>query len=384
MNYELTENKIKLLFVGELNSSNAGQVEEDVNATLNKNSFKEIILDFAKLAYISSAGLRTILKLKQKYGDVSITNACLEVYDVLDMTGFTNILSVSKQIKEIDVSNATIVGEGYFSTVYRIDKDTIIKVFNRTSDENQIKRELDQAKEAFILGIPTAISFDIVKVKDKLGVRFEMLDCKSLKDVMFEDRKHFDEYLDEYSSLLNKINSTECFQKSLPRTKELYFDKLELVKPLIKEETYQKLKRMLEGIDDRNTFVHGDCHFKNILVQNKELLLIDMDTLSLGNPIFEYVALRATYVGFEEDCPGNNEIFLGVSKDFAYSIYQGLLERKFANLTVETSEKIKLLMHLHMVWWTLMNQKDNVEKINRNLGLLEELTNKYDDLKVDC
>ena len=75
-----------------------------------------------------------------------------------------------------------MIGNGFFSTVYRIDKDTIIKVFNRVSDPEQIERELKLAKQAFILGIPTAISFDIVRVDDKLGVRFEMLDCMSLRD----------------------------------------------------------------------------------------------------------------------------------------------------------------------------------------------------------
>ena len=186
MRFDLSNNLLTLFFEGELNSYNSDFIEKEIEDVLSANSFKTLNLDFAKLQYISSAGLRIVLKLKQRFDDTHVINAGLDVYDVLQMTGFTNIMDVKKAIKEMSVDGAEIIGEGFFSTVYRIDKDTIIKVFNRTSDEKQIERELKLAKQAFVLGIPTAISFDIVKVKNKLGVRFEMLDCMSLKNAFIK------------------------------------------------------------------------------------------------------------------------------------------------------------------------------------------------------
>ena len=177
MDYKLNENCLCLFFEGEINSGNALEKEKEIDSIISNNSFSSLILDFDKLNYISSAGLRIILKLKQKYQNVSVINVNPEVYEILDMTGFSTIMDVKKALKEISVEGAKVIGNGFFSTVYRLDQDTIIKVFNRTSDENQIERELKLAKEAFILGVPTAISYDIVKVNDKLGVRFEMLDC---------------------------------------------------------------------------------------------------------------------------------------------------------------------------------------------------------------
>ena len=166
MKYTLDNGVLVLYLQGELNSYNADGVEKEINSTLTDKSFDKLVLNFENMRYISSAGLRVILKLKQLYNDVSITETSLEVYDVLQMTGFTNILPVKKALKRIYISGAEIIGEGFFSTVYRIDKDTIIKVFNRTSDPEQIERELKLAKEAFVLGVPTAISFDIVKVDE--------------------------------------------------------------------------------------------------------------------------------------------------------------------------------------------------------------------------
>ena len=93
MRFELNDKTLTLFFEGELNSYNADNIEKDIENTLANQKFETLILDFARISYISSAGLRIILKLKQKYNDVSIIEASLEVYDVLSMTGFTNIMT---------------------------------------------------------------------------------------------------------------------------------------------------------------------------------------------------------------------------------------------------------------------------------------------------
>ena len=230
MKFELKENVLTLFLEGELNSYNADNIEKEIDSTLKDQKFDKLVLDFSRISYISSAGLRIMLKLKQTYGNVTIIETTLEVYDIFNMTGFTNIMDIKKGLKRVYLSGAEIVGDGYYSTVYRIDKDTIIKVFNRVSDTEQIERELKLAKEAFILGIPTAISFDIVRVDDKLGVRFEMLDCESLKNMVVKYPERMGEFLDKYAALLKKMNTTECFNPNIPDMKAHYLTKLEKIK----------------------------------------------------------------------------------------------------------------------------------------------------------
>ena len=162
MNYSLDNDVLVIFLEGELNSATAENIGKEIDEIVDHNSFKSLVLDFAKVSYISSAGLRVVLKLKQRFSQTSIINASLEVYDVFQMTGFTSMMSIQKALRKIDISHAEIIGDGFFSTVYRLNKDTIVKVFNRTSDSEQIGRELKLAKEAFVLGVPTAISFDIV------------------------------------------------------------------------------------------------------------------------------------------------------------------------------------------------------------------------------
>lgn len=384
MENTLIDSKLELFFEGELNSYNADNIWKDIENTLLGKEFTTLVLNFAKLNYISSAGLRIVLKLKQAYNDVHITEANMDVYDILSMTGFTNIMDVKKAYKRMYVAGAEIVGEGYFSTVYRIDKDTIIKVFNRTSDENQIQRELNLAKKAFVLGIPTAISFDIVKVDNKLGVRFEMLDCDSLKNTYLKNPDKFDELTDKYVGLLKKINTTECDDPSqLRNIKEFYFEKLELIKEFLETEDYNKLYALLQTIPERKTFVHGDCHFKNIMVQKDELLLIDMDTLSVGHPIFELAAIYAPYIAFDEDDPGNCERFLGVSSDFTKKLFNQIIIKYFGREDQSIFDKIKLVSYIHMMWWNRTNEPQNEKRLYGCRERLLKLLKKYDDLKLE-
>ena len=382
MKFELNDKTLTLFLEGELNSYNADNVEKEILATLKDKKFEKLILDFSKISYISSAGLRIALKLKQLYNDFSIIETTLEVYDIFSMTGFTNIMTIKKGLKRVYLSGAEIVGDGYYSTVYRVDKDTIIKVFNRVSDTEQIERELKLAKEAFVLGIPTAISFDIVRVDDKLGVRYEMLDCQSLKNMVLAYPERRDEFMDKYAALLKKMNTTECFSPIVPDMKQAYIKKLQKIEEFLPADAYTKLVKMFNAIPDRKTLIHGDCHFKNIMMQNDELLLIDMDTLSVGYPIFELAALYAPYVAFNEDEPGNSERFFGIKDEEAHALYDALITRYFGKNDPVINDKIKIVGYVHMIRWNRNNEPDNNKRYEGCKARLLKLLERYDDLDI--
>ena len=382
MRFQLNERVLTLYFEGELNSYNADNMEKEIEDVVSKQDFDTLYLDFSNLHYISSAGLRIILKLKQKYNDTHVIEASLEIYDVLNMTGFTNIMDVKKALKRVYISGAQVIGEGYFSTVYRIDKDTIIKVFNRTSDPEQIERELKLAKEAFVRGIPTAISFDIVKVDDKYGVRFEMLDCMPLRDAFINNPEQYESLVDRYAALLKKINTTECDDVAIPMIKYKMIEKLESFKDEFEPKVYEKCHKLLSDVPDRNTFIHGDCHFKNIMVQGDELLLIDMDTLSRGHPIFELARLRAPYIAFEELMPGNSTTFFKIGKELIDKIYHDLIVKYFGKFDQNIEDKIALVSYVHMCVWIKKNTPEKTDALKYFYEKLKVLVDKVDDLDL--
>ena len=382
MEYKYDNNSLTIYFEGKFSADNALLIENEIEEIIGDKEINKLLLDFKELEYVSSAGLRVILKLKKRFPDMEIVNASLDVYDVLQMTGFTEMVKVSRALSFVDVSNASIVGEGYFSTVYRIDKDTIIKVFNKTSDPGQIERELTRAKQAFILGIPTAISFDIVSVGDKLGVRFEMLDCKSLRDCFRDEPENYCDLIKRYASLIKKINTTICESKDIPSINKSYLDKLDVLKPYFQKEEFDKLYRMITSIKETNNFVHGDCHMKNIMVQGDELLLIDMDTLSVGNPLFELAHLYASHIAFEEEDPGNSKRFFGLDSEIVRKIFYDVMNLYFDSFNDDILNKIRIVCYVFMTWWNLVNEKDDLRWFNGSKKRLLELLEKYDDLDI--
>ncbi|MGM9938055.1 MAG: STAS domain-containing protein [Candidatus Ornithomonoglobus sp.] len=80
---------------GRLDTETAPQLEADLNKSVN--GITELSFDFAKLEYISSAGLRVLLtaqKIMNKQGSMVIRNVNDVIMEVFDVTGFSNILTI--------------------------------------------------------------------------------------------------------------------------------------------------------------------------------------------------------------------------------------------------------------------------------------------------
>ena len=96
MRNKLEQNVLTLFFEGEVNSYNAEEVEKEIDTIVKSNTFKSIIIDMEKLNYISSAGLRIIVRLKQQYDDVTLVKVPSGVYDVFQMVGFENLMKIER------------------------------------------------------------------------------------------------------------------------------------------------------------------------------------------------------------------------------------------------------------------------------------------------
>ena len=87
--------KLYVMVEGRLETSTAPQLEAELKGTLD--GVTDLTIDFEKLQYISSAGLRVLLmaqKLMNKQGSMVIKNANDDIMEVFDLTGFSNVLNV--------------------------------------------------------------------------------------------------------------------------------------------------------------------------------------------------------------------------------------------------------------------------------------------------
>ena len=90
------QGRIFMKIEGRLDTKTAPELEKEVNKTVEKIS--SLIMDFTELEYISSAGLRVLLRthkaMKAKKGSLIIRGANEEIQEVFTITGFSDILKL--------------------------------------------------------------------------------------------------------------------------------------------------------------------------------------------------------------------------------------------------------------------------------------------------
>ena len=90
----LEDTKLTVYLEGRLDTTTAPQLEESMKESIN--NVTELIMDFEKLEYISSAGLRVLLscqKIMSKQGSMKVIHVSDLIKEIFEVTGFIDILS---------------------------------------------------------------------------------------------------------------------------------------------------------------------------------------------------------------------------------------------------------------------------------------------------
>ena len=335
ISFEKTGNKLRICLDGYIDSANAGEVEEKINSIREQNPADSIEVDCEKLKYISSAGLRIILRVRKAVPDTCLTNVSSDVYEIFDMTGFTEMMEVRKAFRVISVEGCEVIGQGANGKVYRIDPDTIVKVYLNPDSLPEIERERELARTAFVLGIPTAIPYDVVRIENGgYGSVFELLNAKSFAKLLINGEKPVAEVAKMSVDLLKLIHGTVVKPDSMPDMRAVAINWVGFLKDYLPGDVFAKLDKLVKDVPEDNHMMHGDYHIKNVMLQNGEVLLIDMDTLCHGHPVFELASMYNAYVGYCELDHSQIKDFLGITYETAGEFWQKSLE-----LYLDTDDK---------------------------------------------
>lgn len=364
INKKINGNELIIKLEGRLDTNTAPELENEIS---DLEGIEKIIFDFEKLEYISSSGLRLILKCKKTVDSTKIINCNPEVFEVFNITGFSEMMEIEKAFRKISVENCEKIGEGFYGNIYRIDPETIVKVYKVPDSLELIKREIELAKKAFVMGIPTAIPYDIVKVGDLYGAVFELLNAKSLVNLINSDEE-LDIFAKKSTKILKEMHKTEVEKGELPSRKEFVINLLKDCEKHFSKETFEKLIALLETIPEKNTMLHCDFHVKNIMMQNDDLLIIDMDNLSVGHPIFEFGAIYATYEGYSCVNKHNTDEFLGMPLEVTTNLFNKMFKYYYEDKNDEELEDIKLKLSIIsylQILWLRLKYEDNTNKFQK-------------------
>lgn len=379
--------KFALAIEGHISSVNAPAVEEAILKLLDGQEMEELVLDAANLQYISSAGLRVILRLIKAKRNPRLVNVSPEVYEVLEVTGFSEMMPVEKAFRKVSVDGCEVIGQGSNGIVYRLDAETIVKVYRNADALDEMQREREISRKAFVLGIPTAIPYDVVQVGEKFGTVFELLNARSITKLILAEPEKMDEFIAMFVDLVKMIHETAVKPGELPSMKETALNWADYLKGHLPDELQKKLYGMIAGIAEHPYMLHGDYHSNNVMVQNGEPLLIDMDTLCVGHPVFELASTFNAYVGFSEVDPENVQRFMKLDVKTARTIWQKILplylNTQDENVIQAVAEKAMVIGYTRLLRRTLRREADTElgkQSITHYKARLCELIEKVDSL----
>ena len=301
-NYKLDNDVLFVSLEGRLDTEAAVKFEAELAEVCKANAHGALTIDAAELEYVASSGLRTILKLAKTEKNFKIVNVSSSVYSVFEMTGFARIINISKALRKIDLEQCEKIGFGGNGAVYRISEDEIVKVNYNPATDAELDSELTKAKEAFLLGVPTAISFDLVDCGEgRRGVVYETIKSKSLGETIQSNPELMEELTDKYIAQLNLLHSIHTENPVFGNMKDNYRMQVENASKFLTEEEGKMLEMVLDALPEGDILVHGDAHTKNIMIQNGEMLWIDMEGMSAGHPIYDLISIAAVLNGVRND-----------------------------------------------------------------------------------
>jgi uncharacterized protein (TIGR02172 family) len=341
----VSEEKIIFSLQGRVDSSNSAQLEKELFDLRANNPNGNVIIDAEGLEYISSAGLRILLRMRKQEGELEMINVSRDVYDIFELTGFTDILTVTRAMRTIDVEGCEIIGTGCSGTVYRLDKDTIVKLYRPWISLEEIQKEREYAKIAFLNGIPTAISYDVVRSGDSYGLVFEMLRSDTLGQAYKKYPEQYDELTQKYVAFVKDFHQQRMPEDTFYSIQSLLHSRADSLNEWCTQEEIDLLHSLIDCMPESNSPVHGDLHPGNIMMQDGELMIIDMTEMTTGPAIYDIINVYRDIVAAPRLSPKSIEASMGlpaetikkIGDDF-FALYTGLDDPELLNEYYEKQE----------------------------------------------
>ena len=295
-----------------------------------------------------------------------------------------------KKYKEVSVDGCRLIGRGAKGEVYRYSDELVIKVYNHHNTYRDVAREIALSRKAFILGIPTAISFGIVSVGKRYGAMYELVDSETISKHIARQPGHVDTYAKMMTELAHTIHGISVseddgFPDALDRVRGYISSGIALEN----EALAARCTKLIDSIPASQTLIHGDFHTGNVFLQHGEPLLIDMDRLSVGNPFLEISDLYYFYVVLGEFDPAVVEDFMGFSYHTAQQFFRFFLmyylgteeETRLRDVT----DKASLMGYARMIHRVRKKSRlsdEDRQTIARCVEKLAALTDKLDTLAI--
>ena len=379
--------KVVLRLKGRLDTASTVAAADEINRQLSScEPVTSLTCDASELTYISSSGLRILLGLAKRYKDFRVVEVSPEVWQVFEMTGFVKIMTIEKALRRMSIDGCKVIGQGGVGIVYRIDDDTIIKVFREGTTIDEVKLEITMAKETFVLGMPTAISYDIVRVGTQYGLVYELLNADTLSACIKREPERMEEFAVMYAHLFRQLHSISVpTGGNIPNAMEREERAIQHISRYFDTASTDLLMEIVSAIPQGNRLLHCDLQTKNAMVQGDELMLIDMGEVGFGHPIIDlghsYSAMMSLV--------GDYEQIIGIPQEYAIDVWKRMIGHYFEGASSDELahriEQISVVGCVRNFSWLSLSDSFPDEVVRQCQQVFHErVTQRKDYIKAVC
>lgn len=234
-----------------------------------------------------------------------------------------------------------IIGQGITADVHLWEDEKVVKLFSKDTPKLSVEFEFDinskiyeSSKEK---GITMPKPFQIVEVKDRIGIIFERIQGRTMLEEMSNKPWKIKFFAKKLADLHHGIH--QCVNSSLnPYKLDI---QSEIDKALfLSEKVKKKLLEMVAELEDSNVICHGDFHPDNIMLSNKGPIIIDWTNARRGNKILD-VARTLIMIKYSNTPPDKPFIIRAVLKQLRNTLYKEYIKHylKISGISIQEVEK---------------------------------------------
>lgn len=194
-------------------------------------------------------------------------------------------------IKNFDLTGWTLFSERLNSKNYvSADRKWMLKLGGVTVDNNIESLEYDReaTRKALEVGVKTPQVGDVVQIPSgEFGLIYEYIDGKkSISRAMSEDLDNIEYYAKRFAKISREMHSKICDPKKFESMKDRTIAQIK-ERDILSEAQKERAYKLLDTIEDKNNFLHGDFQPANFIITKDEEYVIDLRTIACGNPDFD-------------------------------------------------------------------------------------------------
>ena len=363
MRSEYKDGAMNFYLTGRIDSNNAEEVSKELEGEIDMIGEMNIAFDAKDLEYISSAGLRVLLRIRKKAGyPVTVRNVSDEIFDIFSVTGFDQMFTVERPMRQISLKGCAKLSSALNGEIFELSEDEMVKVYGKDADLDDVKKERDYAQTAMINGIPTLIPYDVVSCEKGYGIVIEKGGAQSLAQVIANNPDDMEKYAVMFADMMREIHSTEIPEGKLPDIKDRYRGWIDEISDM-ESARVDIFNQLIDGIEDRETYVHGDINLNSVMVKDGELLLVDMAGSARGHALFDLQSIFASLVAIEKVRKDYCFTTFGIKGDVCVRFWKLFFDRYMEKESTDIGSMNELLLKYFVLKEQVLNLVEEKHRV---------------------